>query len=94
MRSALLRYSYDDVMKPLAVIVMRKGFYVREIDKKTGRLKAHKSRLLFGKKIDLDMEVVRIDDETTKVIVQAKKKNGITEEITEELLVGSIYKYF
>ena len=97
MRSALLQYSYGEVFGPLQQACRKKGYSIVRFDARAGVLKASKSKF-FGKPIEIEMRVERLDEQITKINVTASSfkisPGSSVLENEEEKLVETIYKYF
>ncbi|MEO0311923.1 MAG: hypothetical protein RIQ89_1580 [Bacteroidota bacterium] len=93
MRTALLRYPTTEVLPPLERICLKKGFKVKLIDTTSGKVIARKGFPFLSPRIDVELEVQKVDEFVTKVLVHVNN-NGVEDVVMEEAFVGTIYKHF
>lgn len=98
MKSTLLQYPYGEVFEPLETICKKKGYSRIKIDQETGVLHATKGIQLFGKHIDLDFKVEKVDDQITRINITASdpKHAPDNKELAEieERFIETISKFF
>jgi hypothetical protein len=100
MKTALLLYPYDSVLKLLKVILERKGFAILSLDADKGLIKAESKFGLFKKSSKLDIAASKRDQHTTHIEIRINANPSTydsprtSDEDLEDELIDVIYKYF
>jgi len=93
MQTALLKYDINQVFEMLPLVCSKNNYTIREINIENKIIRARKGRFLFSGKLELELRVLKLDNEILNIGVKILK-NGTPQKDLEEKFVNSIYNFF